>query len=144
MKRNYLSSILAGLVSVGCASRYVKPDSQLSQKEPQKLEDKLLGIAEDECYSAKISNLTYDDLPTKVLLCYDKSESRPRWSVNLNRMDGIMLRENYFPWIIEWFWGNDVLIETKSGEAYSVRLWDKNAREMAKLLIQYRKLTEAK
>lgn len=50
--------------------------------------------------------------------------------INLGNICDVSLRENYHWYIFGWLGGDDVLVHTKDGNVYSMRFWDKHAREV--------------
>lgn len=143
MKLNYLAPILTWLVSTGC-TKYVKPDSLTEPATRNQLEQKIVKAIQEsgECDLVKISPYQSNDKNYRVLICSEKKGSRylpASWSINLDNISEVTVKEKHFPWVIEYLWGDDIILQAKSGEVYVVTMKDAVAKNLAKYLQSYQK-----
>lgn len=75
----------------------------------------------------------------KMITCYEENDKKfeRKYSINLDNICGVSLRENNHGYIFGLFMGNDVVVKTKDGNIYKMRFWDDSAKEMFNVLNEY-------
>lgn len=136
--KKYLMAGLAAL-TLGCGGANVEVRDGKSSGLEKELQQKV--VDSKECSQIYWTSIPPGLKNDRVLICTEKIDDKYKLkqSINLDNICDVYLKENYnwYSAPFEWMWGDDVVIETKEGNIYSLRFWDKPAREIYEILDRY-------
>ena len=128
---------LSGLLLSGC-THYVKPRPLLQQSKTE-ITTSLVKIAQEECDRAYLANLP----DGQVVVCDERrgSHYRQEWGLPLDQLCDVAVQEKHFPPVIEYLWGDEVIVTLEDYSSFRITLADKNANNLASLLGAYQKIS---
>lgn len=92
-----------------------------------------------ECDNFYWSKVHEKDTEKNLLICEIKSgdEYKQKWTINPPNICSVWLKESPRGYVLDWTGGDDVVVTTKKGDVYKIRLWDKAAKEVYTILQEY-------
>ena len=136
--KQYLIPALTAL-SLGCGAANVEvrngKDSGLERELQQKIVDT------KECDRVYWTSIPLENKNTNLLVCDEKVDGQYQLKkgINLDTICDVRLKENsrWYTSPIDWMWGDDVVVKTKERNVYSLRFWDKPAKQVYEVLSKY-------
>ncbi|MEK6845450.1 MAG: hypothetical protein AABY26_01720 [Nanoarchaeota archaeon] len=113
------------------------PEKKMSARDYSGIKQRLEPALKDsgECDKVYWVNFSGED----VLVCdvEEDGKVRQKYGLNLEQICDVRLQENYHWYVFEWLGGDDVVVSTTSGDVYSIRPWDKDAKKIYEILNEY-------
>ncbi|MBT4824628.1 hypothetical protein HN695_05970 [Candidatus Woesearchaeota archaeon] len=93
--------------------------------------------ASKECKKVYITKMQTQAGEHTIVVCEEKKKRQlvPKYRINLNDICDVSLHEHFG--MFEWMRGDDVAVRTKHGSTYTMRLWDKHAKNVYNVLNEY-------
>jgi hypothetical protein len=92
--------------------------------------------ASKECKKVYIAKMQTQAGKHTLVVCEGKKKDLvPKYRINLNDICDVSLHEHFG--MFEWMRGDDVAVKTKHGSVYTMRLWDKHAKNVYNVLSEY-------
>ena len=98
-----------------------------------------------ECQNVYEAKIKTPNGEQTLVVCDEKVKGKilPKYRINLDDIESVSLHENNgFLYIFEWTIGDDVAVKTKHGAAYTMRLWDKDAKAVYNAIQNYIECTK--
>ena len=130
------SAILAG--SLANCFQYVKPSPASRDNPREYIRTELTHRLQEEgeCDRASLTQMNRNGVTENILTCDEEKDGKytPKWGINLDYICNVTIKEKHFPPLVKYLWNDDVIIDTSSGETYSITVNDTLAKELGEML----------
>lgn len=127
--------VMSGLLAFSSCYHYSRPT--VLQEEKEHIAAKIVSAVKSECDRVYLATFP----PGAVIVCDEKmgDKYRQQWGLPLEQICEVAILEKHAPPVIEYLWGDDLLVTLKDHSSFAITMSDTIVQQVAGLLETYRK-----